>query len=112
MKQIIAIIAFFTITLLSTTNSVAQENSSRSTNNEAKAFTHQLVQEFKINTKQQHVLNAAYMYKVRQTNAVKTNIKDKNEAKAKIIAINEEFDTKLKSVLTEVQYKKFKLSKK
>lgn len=112
MKKIIAVIAFFTITLLSTTNSVAQEKSSRNTNNEAKAFTHQLVQEFNINKQQQHELGAAYMYKVRQTNTVKTNIKDKNEAKAKLIAINNEFDSKLKSVLTEVQYKKFKLSKK
>lgn len=112
MKKIIAVIAFFTITLLSTTNSVAQEKSSRNTNNEAKAFTHQLVQEFKISTEQQHALNAAYMYKVRQTNAVKTNIKDKNEAKAKLITINEEFDTKLKTILTDVQYKKFSLAKK
>lgn len=111
MKRILGVLAFLAITLLSTNQAIAQENSSRRSPVEANAFTRQLVQEFNITKEQQHAVSAAYMYMVRQTNAVKTNVTDKNEAKSKLIVIDATFDDKLKTILTKVQYNKFKLKK-
>lgn len=107
MKKIIAVIAFFTITLLSTTNVVAQDNSSRGASPEAKAFTHQLVQEFNINKDQQKAVMSAFMYKQRQTKAI-----NQDSPKAAKKAIDLKFDNKLKTILTEVQYKKYSIAKK
>jgi hypothetical protein len=107
MKRIVAVIAFFAITLLGTTNSVAQERNSRGLSQEAKAFTHQLVQEFNISKEQQRAVSSAFMYKQRQTKAI-----NNNSPKTAQKAINLEFETKLKAILTEVQYKKYSLSKK
>lgn len=107
MKKIITVVAFFAITLFATDNAVAQENNSRALSQEAKAFTHQLVQEFNISKGQQRAVNSAFMYKQRKTKA----INDKS-AKTAQKAIDLEFDTKLKTILTEVQYKKYRLAKK
>ena len=106
MKKFIAVIAFFAITLSASTSAFAQEARTRSFSNEAKVFTHKLVQEFNITKDQQNAINAAFMYKQRRTKGINAN-SPKNEKKV----INMEFDNKLKSILTEVQYQKYSRSK-
>ena len=107
MKKIIAVVAFFTITLLGTTNAVAQERSSKIVaSNEAKVFTHQLVQEFNISKEQQNDVTNAFMQKVIDTKGI-----TKNSPSTALKAINLEFDNQLKAILTDVQYKKYKLLK-
>ena len=107
MKKIIAVVAFFAISLLSTTNAVAQESNSRGVSQEAKEFTHRLVQEFNISKNQQKAVTNAFMYKQRQTKAINQD-SPKNTQKA----INLKFDNKLKTILTEIQYKKYSIAKK
>ena len=107
MKNIIAVIAFFTITLLSTANAVAQDNNSRGASPEAKAFTHRLVQEFNIDKNQQKAVMSAFMYKQRQTKAI-----NQDSPKTAKKAIDLKFDNKLKTILTEVQYAKYSQEKK
>lgn len=106
MKKIITVLAFFAVTLLSTTSATAQETNSRSISKEAQAFTHKLVQEFNISKEQQKAVNSAFMYKQRKTKAI-----NEKSAKSAQKAINLEFDTKLKTILTDVQYRKYSLIK-
>jgi Tfp pilus assembly protein PilV len=106
MKKIITVVAFFAITLLGTTNAVAQESNSRRVSNEAQEFTQQLVQEFNINKEQQRDVNNAYMYKQRRVKGI-----NENSSRTALKTINLEFDTKLKTILTDVQYKKYALKK-
>lgn len=107
MKKIIAVVAFFTITVLGTTNAVAQERGSKiEVSNDARVFTHRLVQEFNISEEQQDAVKNAFMQKVIDTKAI-----TKNSTSRALKVINLEFDNKLKAILTEVQYKKYKLLK-
>ena len=110
MKKIIAIFAFFAITLLSTDATFAQESNSRNLNINAKAFTHQLSKQFKLDGPKQRAIYNAHMLKERKTNALTHGTEEKKLTKDQVTkkdAIISEFNSKLKAVLTPEQFKKY-----
>lgn len=112
MKKIIAVMAFFAVTLLSTNEALAQERGDNLSKN-AKVFTQQLTQEFGINDEQQRDIKNAHMLKERQIMSLRNNPKlNKSDIKKKVAAINLEFDSALKAILTKTQYKKYSLARK
>jgi len=116
MKKIIAVIAFFAITLLSTDSTFAQENSSRNLSADAKAFTHTLTKQFNLDGTKQRAIYNAHMLRNRKLNALSTASADymaiekgaKTSPEATIII--EDFNRKLKSVLSEEQFAKHEKS--
>ncbi len=111
MRKIITVMAFFAVTLLSTNETIAQENK-KDIKTEAKLFTHDLTQKFKLNGDNQRTIYHAYLLKERKLNELNNPNLDKNEAEKKAAIINTEFDNKVKAILNETQYKEYLLKKK
>ena len=113
MKKIIAVIAFFAITLLSTDATFAQENNSRNLSVNAKAFTHKLSKELNLDGTQQRVIYNAYMLRDRKINALPTAKTDHKaiakgvKASPKATVISNAFNRKLEGVLTKEQFEKY-----
>ena len=113
MKKIIAVIAFFAITILSTDATFAQENSSRNLSANAKKFTQVLTKKFNLNGTQQRAIYNAHMVRDRKINALPTaesdhiaiakGVKSSTEAQE----ISEAFDRKLKETFTSDQFAKY-----
>jgi len=110
MKKIIAVIAFFAITLLGTDATFAQESSTRNLSTNAKTFTHKLTKQFNLDGTQQRAIYNAHMMKERKTNALTHGTEKKRLTKEQIAkkdVIISEFNSKLKAVLTPEQFKKY-----
>lgn len=105
MKKIIAILAFFTISLLSTDNAIAQTKNNFAA--VAKKNTHDFVKAAGISdgTKQRSIYNA-YMVRERKLAALENQAKKADNSTAKK-AIMAEFETKLKGILTETEYAQY-----
>lgn len=104
MKKFIAVLAFFTVTLLSTDAAFAQE-ARQNFQAIAKHKTHEITNQFKLDGKGQRVVYNAYMLRERklaamQNNGAKTAVDTK--------AIDTELYAKLKTVLTDEQINKLK----
>ncbi|MFD0964801.1 hypothetical protein [Pseudofulvibacter geojedonensis] len=104
MKKFIAVLAFFTVTLLSTDAAFAQE-ARQNFQAIAKHKTHEITKQFKVDGKSQRVIYNAYMLRERKLAAMLRN--NPNTA-ADTKAIDTELYSKLKTVLTEEQIKKLK----
>lgn len=102
MKQIVAIIAFFAITILSTDSAFAQANDFAAL---AKKQTHEISQVVKMNGEKQRAIYSAYMIKERKMFALNKTA-DKNNTSKKD-AIMAELKGKIKSVLNETEYKAY-----
>lgn len=113
MKKIIAVIAFFAITLLGTDTAFAQENNSRSLSVNAKTFTHKLTKEFNIDGTQQRAIYNAHMLRDRKINALPTAENDRKSiakgvtASPEATVISNAFNRKLEDVLTKEQFAKY-----
>jgi len=113
MKKIIAVIAFFAITLLGTDATFAQEKSSRNLSVNAKTFTHDLSKKLNLDDTQQRAIYNAHMLRNRKINALRTATTDyaamEKGAKpsAKATAISEVFNRKIKETLTKEQFSKY-----
>jgi len=119
MKKIIAVIAFFAITLLSTNTAFAQENNTRNLSVNAKTFTHKLAKEFNLDGVQQQAIYNAHMLRDRKINALPTAKNDHKSiakgatASPEATVISNAFNRKLEGVLTKKQFVKYqKLSHK
>jgi len=113
MKKIIAVIAFFAITLLGTDATFAQENNSRSLSVNAKAFTHKLSEKLNIDGAQQKAIYNAHMLRDRKINALSTSEMDHQsiakgvKASPKATVISDAFNRKLEGVLTKEQFARY-----
>ena len=104
MKKFIAVLAFFTVTLLSTDAAFAQE-ARQNFQAIAKHKTHEITKQFKLDGKGQRTVYNAYMLRERKLAAMQNN-NAKTAADTK--AIDAELYTKLKTVLTDEQIAKLK----
>jgi len=113
MKKIIAVIAFFAITLLGTDATFAQENNSRNLSVNAKTFTHKLSKELNLTGVQQRDIYNAYMLRDRKINALPTKESDHKsiakgvKASPKATVISDAFNRKLEDILTKEQFAKY-----
>lgn len=113
MKKIIAVIAFFAITLLGTDATFAQENNSRNLSVNAKTFTHKLSKEYNLDGAQQQAIYNAHMLRDRKINALSTaEIDHKSIAKGvkaspEATVISDTFNGKLEGILTKEQFAKY-----
>jgi len=110
MKKIIAVIAFFAITLLGTDATFAQEANKNNLSDNAKTFAHELSKKFDLDGTQQRAIYNAHMLRNRKINALPTATVDYKamEKGGKTSSLAAEyildFNAKLKSVLSEKQY--------
>lgn len=102
MKQIVAIIAFFAITILSTDTAFAQADNFAAL---AKKQTHEISQVVKMNGEKQRAIYNAYMIKERKMFALNKTA-DKNNTSKKD-AIMAELKDKMKTILSDDQYKAY-----
>jgi len=110
MKKIIAVIAFFAITLLGTDATFAQEANSRNLSADAKAFTSQVNKKLTLDGTKQRAIYNAHMLRNRKINALRTAAADytamekgvKTSPKAAVII--EEFNAKIQSILSAEQF--------
>ncbi|NQY28443.1 MAG: hypothetical protein HRT69_03120 [Flavobacteriaceae bacterium] len=117
MKKIIAVIAFFAITLLSTDTAFAQENSSRNLSANAKTFTHKLTKQCNLDGTQQRAIYNAHMLRDRKINALSTAKNDHKaiakgaKTSAEATVISNAFDRKIKGTLSKEQFAKYQKTK-
>ena len=113
MKKIIAVIAFFAITLLGTDATFAQEANPRNLSVNAKFFASELSKTFDLDGTQQRAIYNAHMLRNRKINALPTAATDYKamkkgvETSPKATEYIIDFNSKLKSVLSEKQFAKY-----
>ncbi len=118
MKKIIAVIAFFAITLLGTDATFAQEANSNNLSVNAKSFASELSKTLDLDGTQQRVIYNAHMLRNRKINALPTATTDYKamekggETSPKATEYILDFNSKLKSVLSEKQFSKYQNAKK
>jgi len=114
MKKIIAVIAFFAVTLLGTDATFAQEANSHNLSANAKTFTKKLTTTLNLDGTQQRAIYNAHMLRNRKINALPTAANDYRamekggKVSPKATEYIADFNAKLQSVLSEVQFAKFK----
>lgn len=114
MKKIIAVIAFFAITLLGTDATFAQESSSNNLGANAKAFTSELSKTLDLDEAKQRAIYNAHMLRNRKINALPTANTDYkamekgSKTSPEATAIIADFDAKIQSVLSKEQLAKYK----
>lgn len=114
MKKIIAVIAFFAITLLGTDASFAQEVNSGNLSADAKTFTQTISKEFNLDGTKQRAIYNAHMLRNRKINALPTAAADykamekRGKTSPKAAEYIADFNAKLQSVLSEEQFAKYK----
>ena len=96
MKKIIAVIAFFAITLLGTDATFAQEANSNNLSVNAKTFASELSKTFDLDGTQQRAIYNAHMLRNRKINALPTAASDyKAMKKIELEALMREYDIEL-----------------
>ena len=115
MKKIIAVIAFFAITLLGTDATFAQEGNSRNLSSDAKLFTKELSTSLNFDGTQQRAIYNAHMLRNRKINALPTAANDYRamekggKLSPKATEYIAEFDAKIKAILSVEQFSKYQV---
>jgi len=113
MKKIIAVIAFFAITLLGTDATFAQEANSRNLSANAKSFTSELSKTYNLDGTKQRAIYNAHMLRNRKINALTTAAADYKamekgvETSPKAAEYIADFNAKIQSILSEEQFAKY-----
>lgn len=110
MKKLIAIVAFFAISLASTNSAIAQNLDTKALSTNAKAFAQQLSQDINLSDVQVKSIYNAHMLKERQLFALRVEASRENNTTliaAKRKAIIDTFTTRLEDVLNPTQFKKY-----
>jgi len=113
MKKIIAVIAFFAITLLGTDATFAQEANSRNLSANAKTFAKNLTTTLNLDGIQQRAIYNAHMLRNRKINALPNSnniyraMEKGGEISPKAAEYIADFNAKIQTVLSEEQFTKF-----
>jgi len=104
MKKIVAVVAFFAITLCSTSSVLAQNFDVKLAQEESKTFVKETIKDLDLTVEQEKAVYNASMLKIRMTASAKND--------AAKVEINTNFNKKLKVALKPSQYKKYLALKK
>jgi len=113
MKKIIAVIAFFAITLLGTDATFAQEANSRNLSANAKTFANELSKTYNLDGTNQRAIYNAHMLRNRKINALPTAAADYKamgkggKTSPKAAEYIADFNAKMQSILSEKQFAKY-----
>ena len=113
MKKIIAVIAFFAITLLGTDATFAQDGNARNLSADAKTYTKELSTTLNLDGTKQRAIYNAHMLRNRKINALKTAANDYRamekggKLSSKATEYIAEFNAKIKTILSKEQFAKY-----